>query len=89
MGAIETRTFKSGNSVAVRLPKSFGLPAGTAVTMEQVGDTVTVRPAVDVAQEKRKLAELVERLHDIWGDKSRPPFDPEKERVTFPERPGL
>jgi len=54
-----------------------------------VGDTVTVRPAVDVAQEKRKLAELVERLHDIWGDKSRPPFDPEKERVAFPERPGL
>lgn len=89
MGAIETRTFRSGNSVAVRLPKSFGLPAGMAVTMEQVGDTVTVRPAIDAGEEKRKLAELVARLDDIWGDAPRPPFDPEEERVAFPDRPGL
>jgi len=89
MGAIETRTFRSGNSVAVRLPKSFGLPAGTAVTMEQVGNTVTVRPAVDAGEEKRQLAELVARLDDIWGDAARPTTSPLEERMEFPDRPGL
>ena len=52
MGAIETRTFRSGNSVAVRLPKSFGLSAGTMVTMEQVGDTVMVKPAIEGVPKK-------------------------------------
>ncbi len=80
MGAIETRTFRSGNSVAVRLPKSFGLPAGTAVT---------VRPAVDAGEEKRQLAELVARLDDIWGDAPRPTTSPLEERMEFPDRPGL
>ncbi len=89
MGAIETRTFKSGNSVAVRLPKSFGLPAGMAVTMEQVGDTVTVRPAVDMVAEKAKVTELVRRLRDTWGDLPRPISRPEEERIEFPDRPGL
>lgn len=28
-----TKTFKSGNSVALRLPKSFGLPEGTEVNV--------------------------------------------------------
>lgn len=85
MGAIETRTFKSGNSVAVRLPKSFGLPAGMAVTMEQVGDTVTVWPAVDMVAEKAKVTELVRRLRVIR------PITPIEERapIEFPERPDL
>jgi antitoxin VapB len=85
MGAIETRTFKSGNSVAVRLPKGFGLPAGTAVTLEQVGDTVTMRPALDMAAEKAKVHELMRRLREVG------PITPIEERapIEFPDRPGL
>ncbi len=89
MGAIETKTFKSGNSVAVRLPKGFGLPAGTAVTLEQVGDTVTLRPVIDHAEEKRKLTQLIEQLQEIWKDGPRPISHPEEDRIEFPERPGL
>ena len=65
MGAIETRTFRSGNSVAVRLLKSFGLSAGTMVTMAQVGDMVMVKPAIDADAEKAKVSELVRRLRAI------------------------
>ncbi|MBD8548514.1 AbrB/MazE/SpoVT family DNA-binding domain-containing protein [Sphingomonas sp. CFBP 8760] len=85
MGAIETRTFRSGNSVAVRLPKSFGLSAGTMVTMEQVGDTVMVKPAIDADAEKAKVSELVRRLRAIG------PITPIEERapIEFPDRTGL
>ncbi len=85
MGAIETRTFKSGNSVAVRLPKGFGLPAGTAVTLEQVGDTVTMRPVLDMAAEKAKVYELMRRLRAVGS------ITPIEERapIEFPDRPGL
>ncbi len=89
MGAIKTRTFRSGNSVAVRLPKSFGLSAGTMVTMAQVGDMVMVRPVVDMVEEKRKLTELIARLRDVWGDAPRPTTSPLEERMEFPDRPGI
>lgn len=89
MGAIETRTFKSGNSVAVRLPKSLGFAAGVPVVIEQVGDTITLRASVDMTEEKRKLTELITRLRDVWGDEPRPVFDREATRIEFPDRPGL
>jgi antitoxin VapB len=34
-GEWEGKTFKSGNSVALRLPKGMGVPEGTAVRMVQ------------------------------------------------------
>lgn len=40
-----TRIFKSGNSVAVRLPKAFGLAAGTEMEVVQEADGgVHLRP---------------------------------------------
>lgn len=89
MGAIETRTFRSGNSVAVRLPKSFGLPAGTAMTMEQADDTVTVGPVVDMVERRRKPTELIARLRDVRGDALRPTTSPLEGRMKFPDRPEL
>lgn len=49
-----TRIFKSGNSLAVRIPKELAFPdAGQEVEIERVGDTLVLRP---VAQET--LADL-------------------------------
>ena len=39
----QTRLFKSGDSVAVRLPKRFGIPEGVDVEIAKDGDVVTIR----------------------------------------------
>ena len=40
-----TRTFKSGNSVAVRLPKALGIEPGVAVTVREERGRYIVEPA--------------------------------------------
>jgi len=85
MGVIETRTFKSGNSVAVRLPTELGLAANVAVTIERVGNELKIKPMVDPVEEKRKLNELVAALRTLG-----PVGEIEQVRpIEFPERPGL
>jgi antitoxin VapB len=85
MGMHETRTFKSGNSEAVRLPQGVGFGVGVAVHVERDGDRVVITPARDPAEEKRKLRELVEALQAI----GRPGEVQEREPIEFPDRPGL
>lgn len=51
-----TRVFKSGNSLAVRIPKELAIvEASQDVEIEKVGDTLVLRPIV-----KRKLTGLAE-----------------------------
>ncbi len=51
-----TRVFKSGNSLAVRIPKELAIvEAGQEIEIEQVGNTLVVRPA-----KKGTLADLAE-----------------------------
>jgi len=51
-----TRVFKSGNSLAVRVPKELAIvEASQDVEIEKVGDTLVLRPVV-----KRKLTGLAE-----------------------------
>ena len=85
MGMHETKTFKSGNSEAVRLPQGLGFGVGVAVNVERDGDRVVITPARDPAEEKRKLRELVEALQALGrsGDVG------ERERIEFPDRQGL
>ena len=80
-----TRTFKSGNSIEVRLPRDIAFAENIAVLVERIGDEVTIRPVVDAAAEKRKLTEL---LDDV-GKLPKPPSVQEREPFEFPERPGL
>lgn len=40
-----TKTFKSGNSVAVRLPKSLGIEAGTPMTVREERGRYILEPA--------------------------------------------
>lgn len=85
MGRIETKTFKNGNSVAVRLPKELGFAPDVAVTLEKVGDTIRIRAVDDAEEGKQRVARLVAALRAIG-----PPDEiEEREPIEFPERRGL
>ena len=80
MNAVSRKTFKSGNSVAVRLPKEIAFAPDTEVTVERKGDVITIRPAVDPAEEKRKVLDLVASLRALGPigevEKREPPMPP-------------
>jgi antitoxin VapB len=86
MGMPETRTFKSGNSEAVRLPQGIGFGVGVAVRVERDGDRVVITPARNPEEEKARLLAMLTDLEALGpppgGVQERDPFD-------FPERPGL
>lgn len=86
MGMPETRTFKSGNSEAVRLPQGIGFGIGVAVHVERDGDRVVITPTRNPAEEKARLLALLADLEAIEGApdavQARDPFE-------FPERRGL
>ena len=51
-----TRVFKSGNALAVRIPKAFAIvEAGQQIEIEKVGNTLVLRPV-----ERRKLTGIAE-----------------------------
>lgn len=85
MGAHETKTFRSGNSVALRLPKALAIGPDERMLIEQDGDVLTIRRLHDPAEEKRKLEQLVADLRAI----GRPGVIEKREPIEFPERPGL
>lgn len=82
---VHTRTFKSGNSVAVRLPKGFAIPEGAEVELDKSGDVVTIRLTRDPAQVRSRMRKLVNELEAIG-----PMGEIEKRQpIEFPDRPGL
>lgn len=85
MNSINSKTFKSGNSVAVRLPKEVGFPPDTHVVIEQNGGVLTIRRASDPVEEKRKVLELVAALRAL----PKPTEVEKREPIEFPIRPGL
>lgn len=90
MAPYETTTFKSGKGVAMRLPEALGIAPGVRMTIEQSGNLLMVRPlkeaVKDPAEEKRKLAKLIEDLQAIGP----PPGEiQERDPIEFPDRPGL
>ncbi|MEP7221347.1 MAG: AbrB/MazE/SpoVT family DNA-binding domain-containing protein [Novosphingobium sp.] len=74
-----SRTFKSGNSEAVRLPKGMGFGIGQEVEVERQGDNVIVRAVRSAEDAKRELSRLVADLAMIGrpddGVQSRPDFE--------------
>jgi antitoxin VapB len=86
MNAYSSRTFKSGNSEAIRLPKGLGFGIGAKVRIEREGDRLVLTPDTDVQQVQAELRQLVEDLRRIGA-----PADgrQERERFEFPERPRL
>jgi antitoxin VapB len=82
----ETRTFKSGNSEAVRLPQGIGFGVGVAVNIERDGDRVIITPTHNPAEEKARLLALLADLEAIVGP---PDGVQERDPFEFPERRGL
>ena len=79
MTAIISRTFRSGNSEAVRLPKDIGFGPGTEVEIVRDGDTVTIR------RHRQSIAQMVENLRKL----PKSPVKWEREPIEFPDREGI
>lgn len=79
MPPVKTKTFKSGNSEAVRLPKAISFGVDTTVLVEREGDVVTIRPV------KKTIAWLIERLLSLPA----PSEIQEREPFEMPDRPRL
>ena len=77
---VRSKAFKSGNSVAVRLPRSFGIEAGADLTLEQCGREITVKREFDQEEWRRKQQAMFDRI-------AATPL--ERDPDIFPDRPGL
>ena len=82
---VHSKTFKSGNSVAVRLPKGFAIPAGADVELSRSGNRVIIELTVDEAERKRRWLALLDTLKAL----PKPPSIQKRDRFEFPDRPGL
>lgn len=79
MTVVTSRTFRAGNSEAVRLPREMAFGADTEVTIVRHGDVITIYPA------KSSPADLVAALRKL----PKPDRVEEREPIEMPERPGL
>lgn len=80
MAVSSTKAFKTGNSIAVRLPKEIAFEEGTELVVERSGDVLTIYPA-----KKKNMADLVEELRRM----PRPPYVEERDTEELPEPKGL
>ncbi|MDQ2861415.1 MAG: AbrB/MazE/SpoVT family DNA-binding domain-containing protein [Pseudomonadota bacterium] len=79
MPIVTSRTFRSGNSQAVRLPKEVAFPDDTAVTMVRSGEVLTIYPT------KPPISEMIDKLLSLPGPGAIEIRDTEE----IPERAGL
>ncbi len=89
MNAItKTSAFKTGNSVAVRLPKDFGIKPGEKLELVQNGPTIQINRVSDPDFEKAKVKELIRRLNEL-GPVAGAETSREDGRIEFSDRPGF
>ena len=75
------KTFISGNSEAIRLPKGIAYGPGTEMILVRRGNVTTLYP-----KPKRSVAQMVEALRRLGPPEPQvQPRDP----IEFPDRPGL
>jgi antitoxin VapB len=79
MNSFSSRTFKSGNSEAVRLPKGVAYGAEIEVTIIRSGDVLTIYPA------RAPITALAQRLENL----ARPTRVEVRDHDPLPEPPGL
>jgi antitoxin VapB len=79
MTIFKTRTFRSGNSEAVRLPKEVAFGENVELVVVRSGDVVTLYPAA------RSISEMIARLKAMPV----PPSVEERDVTDLPERLGL
>ncbi len=79
MPIAKTRTFRSGNSEAIRLPKSVAFGNDVEIVMVRSGDVLTLYPATTT------LPEMIARLEALPS----PPSIEVRDEDELPERSGL
>mgnify|MGYP001554951738 CR=1 FL=1 len=79
MKSFTGRTFKSGNSEAVRLPKGVAYGAEIEVTIIRSGDVLTIYPT------RAPISTLARRLADL----AKPGRIEVRDQDAIPEAPGL
>jgi antitoxin VapB len=79
MTVTRSRTFRSGNSEAVRLPKDVAFGEDIELLIVRSGDVMTIYPA------QTTIAEMVERLRAMPA----PPEIERRDEEDLPERDGL
>ncbi|MCV0415372.1 MAG: AbrB/MazE/SpoVT family DNA-binding domain-containing protein [Brevundimonas sp.] len=77
--ALTSRTFKSGNSDAVRLPKEISFGPGVEVEIERKGDVVTISP------KRKSVREMLAKLRSL----PKPSSVGVRHEIEIPERSGL
>ena len=82
MTTAKTRTFKSGNSEAVRIPKDMAFGEGVELVIVRSGDVITLYPA---PKTKLTFAEMLDELEKLPA----PDEIQERDEIEFPDRPGL
>jgi antitoxin VapB len=79
MTTATSRTFKSGNSEAVRLPKEVAFGTGVELTIVRSGDVVTMYPT------RTSFQVMLDKLRTLPA-----PSEVEvRDSDIFPDRPGL
>ena len=79
MTVTKTRTFRSGNSEAIRLPKEVAFWKELELVIVRSGDVLTLYPATT------SIPEMIARLAAL----PRPPSIEERDDEELPERAGL
>lgn len=79
MTIAKTRTFRSGNSEAVRLPKEIAFGENVELVVVRSGDVVTLYPA------ERSISEMVARMKAMPV----PPSIETRDEDEIPERRDL
>lgn len=79
MRTARTRTFKSGNSEAVRLPRDLAYGEGVELTIVRSGDVTTLYPVMNT------VASMIEELRKLPA----PPAVERRDDEELPERAGL
>lgn len=79
MTITKSKTFKSGNSEAVRLPKEVAYGENVELVVVRSGDVVTLYPA------KVSVAEMVRQLNNL----PTPPAIEKRDDEELPDRRGL
>ena len=74
---VDSKTFKSGNSEALRLPKEVAFGSDVEVTIRKVGETLTVMP-----KRKKTVGGLISALERL----PKPDKPWKRERIIFPKR---
>lgn len=70
MDVHEARTFRSGRSVALRLPEGLAIDPGERMLIEAEGDRLTVRRLPDRSEITRKLRASLALLEAIGRPRS-------------------